>query len=155
MDLRLFSETKLRTKFDTIISVSDSIAYFKNQHINRFFETLSEKYKQNNIPPENWRSVYLLLKDNLPTDREPTEDDLLLALDKISSIDAEENYELLQKVKDTNEEVIELKKEIERLKLEPRTQVIIQEKEKSIDDFGLLQIFFALIKKLFSWLIKK
>ena len=64
-------------------------------------------------------------------------------------------YELLQKVKDTNEEVIELKKEIERLKLEPRTQVIIQEKEKSIDDFGLLQIFFALIKKLFSWLIKK
>ena len=96
-----------------------------------------------------------MLKDNLPTDREPTEDDLLLALDKISSIDAEENYELLQKVKDTNEEVIELKKEIERLKLEPRTQVIIQEKEKSIDDFGLLQIFFALIKKLFSWLIKK
>ena len=140
---------------NTWMSVSDSIAYFKNQHINRFFETLSEKYKQNNIPPENWRSVYLLLKDNLPTDREPTEDDLLLALDKISSIDAEENYELLQKVKDTNEEVIELKKEIERLKLEPRTQVIIQEKEKSIDDFGLLQIFFALIKKLFSWLIKK
>lgn len=138
---------------NTWMSVSDSISYFKNQHINRFFETLSEKYKQNNIPPENWRSVYLLLKDNLPTDREPTEDDLLLALDKISSIDAEENYELLQKVKDTNEEVIELKKEIEKLKQDPKTQVIIQ--EKSLDDYDLGQIIWFLLKKLFSWLIKK
>ena len=64
--------------------------------------------------------------------------------------------EKLEKIMDGNELCINaLSKEIERLKLEPRTQVIIQEKEKSIDDFGLLQIFFALIKKLFSWLIKK
>ena len=140
---------------NTWLSVSDSIDYFNNQHINRFFETLNDKYKQNNIPPENWRSVYLLLKESLPSDREPTEDDLLLALDKISSIDAAENYELLQKVKDTNEEVETLRKEIEVLKQEPKTQVIIQEKEKSLDDYGLGQIIWALIKKLFSWLIKK
>lgn len=140
---------------NTWLSVSDSIDYFKNQHINRFFETLNDKYKQNNIPPENWRSVYLLLKESLPSDREPTEDDLLLALDKISSIDAAEHYELLQKVKDTNEEVETLRKEIEVLKQEPKTQVIIQEKEKSLDDYGLGQIIWALIKKLFLWLIKK
>lgn len=38
---------------NTWMSVSDSITFFKNQHINHFFETLNEKYQQNNIPPEN------------------------------------------------------------------------------------------------------
>lgn len=140
---------------NTWMSVSDSIDFFKNQHINRFFETLNEKYGQKNIPPENWRSVYLLLKDNLPTEREPTEDDLLIALDKISTIDAEENFELLQQVKDTSKEIEELKNEISRLKNEPKTQVIIQEKEKSFEDYDILQIILVLIKKIFFWIIKK
>ena len=140
---------------NTWMSVSDSIDFFKNQHINRFFETLSEKYSQKNIPPENWRSVYLLLKDNLPTEREPTEDDLLIALDKISTIDAEENFELLQQVKDTSKEIEELKNEISRLKNEPKTQVIIQEKEKSFDEYAIWQIILVLIKRVFFWIIKK
>ncbi len=140
---------------NTWMSVSDSIDFFKNQHINRFFETLNERYGQKNIPPENWRSVYLLLKDNLPSNREPTEDDLLVALDKISTIDAEENFELLQQVKDTTKEIEELKNEILRLKNEPKTQVVIQEKEKSFDEYSIGQIILILLKKLFFWLIKK
>ncbi|WP_298740284.1 hypothetical protein [uncultured Treponema sp.] len=140
---------------NTWMSVSDSIDFFKNQHINRFFETLSEKYSQKNIPPENWRSVYLLLKDNLPTEREPTEDDLLIALDKISTIDAEENFELLQQVKDTSKEIEELKNEISRLKNEPKTQVIIQEKEKSFDEYAIWQIILVLAKRVFFWFIRK
>lgn len=140
---------------NTWMSVSDSIDFFKNQHINRFFETLNEKYGQKNIPPENWRSVYLLLKDNLPIEREPTEDDLLIALDKISTIDAEENFELLQQVKDTEKKLEELKNEISRLKNEPKTQVIIQEKEKSFDEYGICQIIWVLIKRVFFWIIKK
>lgn len=140
---------------NTWMSISDSIDFFKNQHINRFFETLNEKYGQKNIPPENWRSVYLLLKDNLPTEREPTEDDLLIALDKISTIDAEENFELLQQVKDTSKEIEELKNEISRLKNEPKTQVIIQEKEKSFDEYGIWQIILVLIKRVFFWIVKK
>ena len=140
---------------NTWMSVSDSIDFFKNQHINRFFETLNEKYGQKNIPPENWRSVYLLLKDNLPIEREPIEDDLLIALDKISTIDAEENFELLQQVKDTEKELEELKNEISRLKNEPKTQVIIQEKEKSFDEYGICQIIWVLIKRVFFWIIKK
>ncbi len=140
---------------NTWMSVSDSIDFFKNQHINRFFETLSEKYSQKNIPPENWRSVYLLLKDNLPTEREPTEDDFLIALDKISTIDAEENFELLQQVKDTSKEIEELKNEISRLKNEPKTQVIIQEKEKSFDEYAIWQIILVLAKRVFFWFIRK
>ena len=140
---------------NTWMSVSDSIAFFKNQHINRFFETLNEKYNQKNIPPENWRSVYLLLKENLPTDREPNEDDLLLALNKISTSAAEENFELSQQVKSTAEKLKELEKEIQRLRLEPKPQIIIQEKEKNLDDYGIGQIILALIKKIFLWCIKK
>lgn len=140
---------------NTWMSVSDSIAFFKNQHINRFFETLNEKYNQKNIPPENWRSVYLLLKENLPTDREPNEDDLLLALNKISTSAAEENFELSQQVKSTAEKLKELEEEIQRLKLEPKPQIIIREKEKNLDDYGIGQIILALIKKIFLWFIKK
>jgi len=140
---------------NTWMSVSDSIDFFKNQHINRFFETLNEKYGQKNVPPENWRSVYLLLKDNLPAEREPTEDDLLIALDKISTIDAEENFELLQQVKDTSKEIEELKNEISRLKNEPKTQVIIQEKEKSFDEYAIWQIILVLAKRVFFWFIRK
>ena len=140
---------------NTWMSVSDSIAFFKNQHINRFFETLNEKYNQKNIPPENWRSVYLLLKENLPTDREPNEDDLLLALNKISTSAAEQNFELSQQVKSTAEKLKELEKEIQRLRLEPKPQIIIQEKEKNLDDYGIGQIILALIKKIFLWCIKK
>lgn len=140
---------------NTWMSVSDSIAFFKNQHIDRFFETLNEKYNQKNIPPENWRSVYLLLKENLPTDREPNEDDLLLALNKISTSAAEQNFELSQQVKSTAEKLKELEKEIQRLRLEPKPQIIIQEKEKNLDDYGIGQIVLALIKKIFLWFIKK
>lgn len=140
---------------NTWMSISDSIDFFKNQHINRFFETLNEKYGQKNIPPENWRSVYLLLKDNLPIEREQTEDDLLIALDKISTIDAEENFELLQQVKDTSKEIEELKNEISRLKNESKTQVIIQEKEKSFDEYAIWQIILVLAKRVFFWFIRK
>ena len=137
------------------MSVSDSLAFFINEHIDRFFETLNEKYNQKNIPPENWRSVYLLLKENLPTDREPNEDDLLLALNKISTSAAEQNFELSQQVKSTAEKLKELEKEIQRLRLEPKPQIIIQEKEKNLDDYGIGQIVLALIKKIFLWFIKK
>ena len=116
---------------------------------------MNEKYNQKNIPPENWRSVYLLLKENLPTDRDPNEDDLLLALNKISTIPAEENFKLSQQVKSVAEKLKELEKEIQRLRLEPKPQIIIQEKEKNLDDYGIGQIVLALIKKIFLWFIKK
>lgn len=146
------------------MSVSDSISYFNNQKIDRFFKSVEEKYNQKNIPPENWRSVYLLIKENLPNgkpDAELIEDDLTKALDKISSIDATENYELLQQVheKDTELEKIrmELKQVKEVIEHEKKDQkpIVVELPEKKIDDFNVLELFLALLRKIFSWLLKK
>lgn len=140
---------------NTWMSVSDSISFFKNQHINRFFDALNERYRQETIPPDNWRSIYLVLKENLPDNREPTESDLLNAIDKISKIDAQENFELLEQMNEAHEELKSLREEVEQLKKEPKTQVIIQEKEKKLDEYSFIQLLIAILKKCFLWFLKK
>lgn len=146
------------------MSVSDSISYFNNQKIDRFFKSVEEKYNQKNIPPENWRSVYLLIKENLPNgkpDAELIEDDLTKALDKISSIDATENYELLQQVHEKDTELEKIKMELKQVKEvienEKKNQktIVVELPEKKIDDFNVLELFFALIRKIFSCFLKK
>lgn len=139
------------------MSVSDSIEYFKNQKINRFLKTVEEKYNQKNIPPENWRSVYLLIKENLPNEKDIsdiTDDDLTKALDKISTIDAAENFELLQQYNAEKQEHEKTKNELQEVKQQLTRPIIIQQ-EKTPDEFGIFELLVALLKKVWTFLFKR
>lgn len=147
---------------NTWMSISDSISYFKNKRIDMFFSTVEEKYKQEKCLPENWRSVYLLIKDNLPENKsidEINDNDLLDMLDRISSIDATENYELLIEINDmknqlslTKEKLSESENEITQLKLENKQPtIILNQNDKKPDDFSIFELIIAIIKKIFKF----
>lgn len=136
---------------NTWMSVSDSIQYFHNKRINILFSTISEKYHQNNLPPENWRSIYLLLKDSIPYDepeKDLTKDEILLALQKIEKQDAEENYELLQELQDLREKVNDLSKLEQPI-------IINNIIEKRADNLKFSELILALLKKIFFFIFRK
>lgn len=132
---------------NTWMSVSDSIQFFKNHKVNNLLSAITEKYNQGNLPPENWRSVYLLLKDTLPfdnPDKDLSNDDITKALQKISNRDSEENYELLQQVK-------QLKEDVKNLSNKAPQPIIIQTNTtKKAEDFSLLELLLAIFKKIIS-----
>lgn len=137
---------------NTWMSVSDSIQFFKNHKINNLLSAISEKYNQGNLPPENWRSVYILLKESLPFDdpnKDLSNEDIAKALQKIAQRDTEENYELLQQVN-------QLKEDVKRLSDKSSQPVIIQTNPKNkADDFTLLELVIALIKKIASLIFRQ
>ena len=141
---------------NTWMSISDSISFFKNKSINSFRGMLQERYEQEKCPPENWRSVYLLIKENLPLDKDTEDvddDDLLKVIDNLSIKEIFENDELKKEQNKAKGEISVLKTE-QQTNLQ-NTQVVQVQSEKRADDFEIAELLIALVKKFFSWLLKK
>lgn len=129
---------------NTWLSISDSIQYFKNHKINDLLKNISVRAKGDNVVPDNWHSVYLLIKENLPNDKDEediNDDDINNLLDKIltitNSANAEENMVLKKKIADFEKQH----------SLILQQSVVVQSSQNS-DSYSVLELFIMLIKKI-------
>jgi len=138
---------------NTWMYVIETLGYFKNSTVDEYFKKLRDKYYQNPFIPDNWRSLYVLIENAIDGDiDEINEDDLERALDIININAIKENKQLQDEVTNLKAELDEIKAEKKKKAKEEETPLNNNiEKQKTIDDYSLLELIRFVIKKIFAF----
>jgi hypothetical protein len=162
---------------NTWLYISDSITYFNDSYVNNLFKTIKNETINDVVFSEGWRSLYLLIKNNLPDDITPenaTIDHFNNALEIVKEVYKNENEKLISNISESqkeleflNQKLSEKDKEvnnlrIEKIELTQQSQNIklelIQHKEeieigkefKKNPLIFILKWIFKYVKKIFS-----
>jgi hypothetical protein len=137
---------------NTWMYVTEVIGYFKNRRVDDYFKKLRDEYYKLPHVPENWRSLYILIENEMGEKiDEINEDDIDKALGKINIHAINENEELRDEIKFLLTELDKIKSD-EKNKSDKEEVVVINnvEKQKSINDYSLLELVKIIIKKILN-----
>jgi len=148
---------------NTWMYVSETIPYFSNYNVNEYYKKVRDDFARNIAVPINWRSPYILLKQNLPSNKtveDATEEDFENALDNINYSAIQANDELRRQIDELRDENKELKKIVSEPKetssIVPTPVINIQiPKQKEIGEYSIFEILKELVIRIIKLITRK